>query len=240
MAVGGPRPFIVAAVATSTINGCIGTIAGKPHQARNPRCSSQMTTEVAQKSAIFDALRNRRSMGKVKPERPTREEIEKLLENAVWAPNHHRTQPWKFTVLAGKAREELGQIMAANLRAKIENPDNERAKLALEREAAKPLRAPVLIVVSVSPDRSGKAIEVEEILAGGAATVNILYAAYAMGLSAMWRTGEAAYDDRVKRWLGLAPDDHVISIVYVGYPNMEPPLQERQPATTKTEWRGWE
>ena len=48
-------------------------------------------------------------------ERPTREQIELLLEAATHAPNHHNAQPWKFIVLAGHAREELGTVMAMSL-----------------------------------------------------------------------------------------------------------------------------
>ena len=64
-------------------------------------------------SSVFETIKNRRSMGKMTPERPSRQQIERLLEAASHAPNHHNAQPWKFIVLAGSAREELGALMAA-------------------------------------------------------------------------------------------------------------------------------
>ncbi|MDQ3044099.1 MAG: nitroreductase family protein, partial [Chloroflexota bacterium] len=47
------------------------------------------------------AIRERRSIGKVGPERPPRELIEQVLEAATWAPNHRLTEPWRFIVIAG-------------------------------------------------------------------------------------------------------------------------------------------
>src|SRR4051794_16216479 len=57
---------------------------------------------------VLEAIRTRRSVGKVGPERPPRELIEQLLEAATAAPNHHLTEPWRLIVLAGRTREELG------------------------------------------------------------------------------------------------------------------------------------
>src|SRR5688572_4081782 len=61
--------------------------------------------------AVLRAIRERRSIGIVRPDAVPRPVIEQVLEAAVWAPNHHLTQPWRFFVLTGKAREELGDAM---------------------------------------------------------------------------------------------------------------------------------
>ncbi|MGH7682816.1 MAG: nitroreductase family protein, partial [Vulcanimicrobiaceae bacterium] len=60
---------------------------------------------------IDDVIRNRRSIGRAIGAVP-REEIEELVELASWAPNHRLTQPWRFTVLAGEARERYGRFWA--------------------------------------------------------------------------------------------------------------------------------
>ena len=65
--------------------------------------------------SVFETIKRRRSIGKMTAERPTRQQIEKLLEAATHAPNHHKVEPWKFFVLAGKAREALGAVMAESL-----------------------------------------------------------------------------------------------------------------------------
>ena len=61
---------------------------------------------------VMDAIRGRRSVGKVRQVLPSRKAIETILEAATWAPCHHVTEPWRFRVIAGEAREALGEVMA--------------------------------------------------------------------------------------------------------------------------------
>jgi len=173
-------------------------------------------------------------------ERPTRKQIERLLESATHAPNHHKVQPWKFVVLAGKARAELGAIMAESLADRLEGTTNDKAQAILNKERNKLLRSPVVIVVAAERPNLPKVLEIENIEATAAAVQNMLLTAEEMGLACMWRTGDAAYDPRVKEWLGLTPDEHIVSFLYVGFPAI--PRLERFPIPfeTKTTWLGWE
>ena len=186
---------------------------------------------------VLDAIRSRRSVGKVGTERPARETIERVLEAATWAPNHHLTQPWRFVVLAGEARQALGDAIA---RATIGEPASEEERAAFVRAAAKPLRAPVVVAVVVEPAASAKIPEIEEIAAGAAAVQNLLLAVQALGLAAIWRTGGGCYQAAVKEHLGFGPGSHLLGLIYLGYPVADPPVRERISATGLTEWRGWE
>lgn len=188
---------------------------------------------------VIEAINSRRSIGKMRQEPPTRDQIEGLLQAAIQAPNHHETQPWRFFVLAGKAREELGEIMMENLRQKMSETASDKAKAALEKERHKPLRSPVLIVTACQHTADNRAVEIEDLEATAAATQNILLAAEEMGLATIWRTGDAAYNDKVKAWLGLQPQDQIVGIVYVGYAAI--PVSEREGRTfaDKTKWLGW-
>ena len=189
---------------------------------------------------VFETIKRRRSIGKMTSERPSRQQIERLLEAATHAPNHHKVQPWKFIVLAGGAREELGALMADSLASRLEEMSSEKAQAILNKERNKLLRAPVVIVVVAEPPRQPKVLEIENIEATAAAVQNMLLAGEEMGLACMWRTGDAAYDPRVKQWLGLALEDHIVSFLYVGFPAI--PHLERKPVSfeEKTTWLGWE
>ena len=190
--------------------------------------------------SVFDLIKRRRSIGKMTGERPTREQIEHMLEAATHAPNHYKVQPWKFIVLADKAREELGGVMAKSLASRLEETTSDRAQALLDKERNKLLRSPVIIVVVAEPPQLPKVLEIENIEATAAAVQNMLLVAEEMGLACMWRTGDAAYDPRVKQWLGLAPDEHIVSFLYVGFPAI--PHLERVPVSfkEKTTWLGWE
>jgi nitroreductase len=162
----------------------------------------------------LDAIFTRRSLKVVRPDPVPHELIERLLAAAVQAPNHYRVRPWRFIVLQGEARNRLGDVFAEILQEN--HPD--LSPEALEIERGKPLRAPLVIAVGVDLPDDPRVIKVENICAAAAAVENLLMAAQALGLAAIWRTGSAAYEPRVKAFLGLQPDQPLIAFVYLGYP----------------------
>jgi nitroreductase len=181
---------------------------------------------------VLDAILTRHSIAKVKPEPVPKETIQKLLQAAVQAPNHYRVRPWRFVVLTGKSRQALGEVLAQAL--KKQNPELPDAGMQIER--AKPLRAPVLIAVGVDKPDDSRVLETENICAVAAAVENLLLAAHAEGLGAMWRTGSAARDPEVKKFLGFKPDQELISFVYIGYLDATQPAEERPSFVDRTVW----
>lgn len=166
---------------------------------------------------VFEAIFQRQSIGKVRPDPVPRELIERLLSSAVQAPNHYKVRPWRFIVLTGDARKRLGEVMARSLEQRL--PGVIEEALAVER--AKPLRAPVIIAVGVEKPDDPRVLEIENVCAAAAAVENLLLAATALGLGAKWRTGKPAEDPAVKAFLGLEPDQHLIGLIYLGYPEGE-------------------
>jgi nitroreductase len=182
---------------------------------------------------LLDAIFTRQSVSNVRPELVPREVIEKLLSAAVQAPNHYKVRPWRFVVLTGKGRERLGDVMAASFKAKFPELPTE----ALIKERQKPLRAPVVIVVAVDRPSEPKVNEIENICAASAACQNILLAANALGLGAIWRTGDSARDPEIKKFLGFNPHQHLIGFLYIGYPeNPEAVTAERPSFEDHTLW----
>ncbi len=180
----------------------------------------------------MEAILTRHSIPKVKPEGIPRPVIEKLLKAAVQAPNHYHVRPWRFVVMTGRGREQLGAVMAETLKA--QHPEMPESGLDIER--AKPLRAPVLIAVGVDRPGDPRVLEIENICAAAAAIENLLLAARAEGLGAMWRTGAAARDPEVKKFLGFEPDQPLIGFVYVGIPDIPLELNERPSFADRTRW----
>lgn len=182
----------------------------------------------------YDALMTRRSVPKTIERIPDRATIQKLLDAAVRAPNHHLTQPWRFVVLTGDALDELGDAWAEGAEREGKDPDRIRHQ---------PRRAPVIIVVVEKPHiHNRKVVEREEHYATGAALQNILLAAHDMGLGAMLRTGPAAVMPEVREHLEVGEDEHIAAFVYVGYPpegDSDRPMSRRRPAEEVTRWKGW-
>ncbi len=186
--------------------------------------------------AVLAAIHGRRSVGRVSPEPLGRAAVEELLEAAVAAPNHQLTAPWRFIVLAGEARDEVGTAHAravARLR-----PD--AGAEALAKEAGRLRRAPVVIAAAVSPGEDPVQAR-EDRDAVAAAVENLLLAAHARGLAAMWRTGAMADEPEVREALGLAGREAIVGFVYLGRPLAPADGRgpARRPAADFTTWRGW-
>lgn len=181
---------------------------------------------------VFEAIYQRQSVSKVKSEPVPRELIEQLLTAAVQAPNHHKVRPWRFVVLQGEARERMGEIMAKSLKTSKPEVSNDD----VQRERLKPLRAPVLIAVAVDKPAIPKVQEIENVAAASAAIQNLLLAAHALGLGAIWRTGPTATDPAIKAFLGLPVDQHLIGFVYVGYPEAASTPPARPSFEDRTVW----
>ena len=180
----------------------------------------------------LQAILTRHSVAKVKAEAVPQEIIKRLLYAAVQAPNHYRVRPWRFVVLTGRSRQALGEILAQAL--KKQNPELPDSGMEVER--AKPLRAPVLIAVGVDKPDDPRVLEIENICAVAAAVENLLLAANAEGLGAMWRTGSAARDPQVKKFLGFTTDQELISFIYIGYPDIGPVALDRPSYEDRTVW----
>lgn len=186
--------------------------------------------------AVLEAIRARRSVSRVRPDGLPRELVEELLRAAVCAPNHHLTGPWRFVVLAGPARREVGEAHSrVALRARPDLPPQ-----GVEKEAARLERAPVVVACCVvGSDDPVQAREDRDAVA--AAIQNLLLAAHARGVGAMWRTGAMVDEPEVRAALGLAPDDRVVGFVYLGLPADPRPAGPRAERDIEgvTVWRGW-
>ncbi|MBI5296517.1 MAG: nitroreductase [Chloroflexi bacterium] len=181
---------------------------------------------------VIQAIQGRHTVSKVKPDALPREMIEQLLHAAAQAPNHHKVRPWRFVVLTGEGRARLGGAMAASQGERQPDLPPE----ALDKTRALPLRAPVVIAVGVDKPTEPRILEIENVAAASAACQNMLLAAHALGLGAIWRTGEWARDPLVKQFLGFEADQHLIGFLYVGWPEFAAEYAERPGFEDRTVW----
>jgi nitroreductase len=162
---------------------------------------------------LFDAIDQRVSARLSEPG-PGAEALERILAAGVRAPDHGRLAPWRFVVLEGEARSQLGDAMAARLRRVDPTCTDEQA--AMER--GKVFRAPLIVVVAAQTVAHPKVPEAEQVMAVAACVQNMSLAATGLGFAANWKTGPAARDDGVKRALGLDAAAVVVAFLYLGTP----------------------
>jgi nitroreductase len=159
---------------------------------------------------------------------PEPAEIETLLAIASRVPDHGRLFPWRFIVIEGEARHRIGETIAASFAA--DNPGVDADKVAFERSRL--ARAP-LVVAGVSAAKPHVKIpDWEQVLSAGAACMNLLHGAQALGYGATWITEWYAYDRRVLDALGLAPHERIAGFVHVGTA-LERPMERVRPALSE-------
>lgn len=158
---------------------------------------------------------------------PPRSVLDAALAAAVRAPDHGRLRPWRFIVIDGPQRAAFGNVLADALARREPGVPAEM----VDRERAKPMRAPMTVVVAAKLVPHPKVPEVEQVLAAGAAAQTLSLALHAAGFATSWKTGASAYDDSVKAALGLEPGDAIVGFLYVGTPTDPGPERPRPPAS---------
>jgi len=147
-----------------------------------------------------------------------------ILTIAARVPDHRRVVPFRFIVFEGAARTAFGAVLRRTFLAA--NPDADGAKA--DYEEARFLRAPAVIAVVSSPDKSHRTPVWEQELCAGAVCQNMLLAASAHGFAAQWITEWYAYDEAVSDALGLKADERVAGFIYIGAAT-EPPKERGRP-----------
>jgi nitroreductase len=160
----------------------------------------------------LEALHNRSSAPRLCDPIPAPEVLENIYKAAFRAADHALLRPWRFLLIKGGSRERLGELFAS---AALEDDANISAEQQ-QRLRQKALRAPLILVTVASTKPHPKVPVFEQDLSAAAATQNMLNAAFAQGVGAMWRTGAMAYHPAVMRGLGLAEHEKIIGFLYLG------------------------
>lgn len=158
------------------------------------------------------------------PPAPTTEELTTLLTIASRVPDHGRAVPWRFIVIGPNGGAKLGELIGATFLA--DHPDATAAAIDVER--ARLVRAPLVIAVVSRPHEHPKAPEWEQLMSAGAAAMNLVVAANALGYAANWHTEWYAYDRRVTVELGVGDTERIAGFIHIGTP-VEHPADRPRP-----------
>src|SRR2546423_6134449 len=125
----------------------------------------------------------------------------------------------------GDARLKAGNAIEAIFKAA--HPEATEDQIAFERERL--TRAPLVIAVVSRAAPHGKIPEWEQVLSAGAAAMNLVTAAHALGYAANWITEWYAYDRAVLDALGLLPHERIAGFIHIGRPPGPPEDRPRPP-----------
>jgi nitroreductase len=151
---------------------------------------------------------------------PDPAQLETILAVAARTPDHGKLAPWRFVIVPKEERDAFSALLLEAYRA--EKPDAGRLEIEAIQQFAQ--QAPSLVVVLASPRTESHIPAWEQELSVGAACMNLLHAATALGFVGGWLTGWAAYSEMVRDAFGTAPE-RIAGFVFLGSPSRE--LEER-------------
>lgn len=184
------------------------------------------------------ALNSRRSVKFLRAPAPKQEELEQILQAAMSAPDHGALRPWRFVVIRGEAIAKLADMaLVAVKRAGDKRMTPEKEKSVRAWMASVPLF--VGVAQKIAHDNT-KIPEDEQLLATGAAVMNILNATHMLGYGAFWSTGLGTYNEEVQAGLGLDSLDYrFLGFLAIGTPACAVPEATRPDFREfVTEWTG--
>ena len=172
--------------------------------------SADAQQSVNAEQAVLDNIATRTSVRDYEARPVEKEKIEKMLRAAMAAPTAMNKQPWHFVVV--DQRNVLDALAGANPYAKMLK------------------KAPLAIVVCGNTNKmiegGGRDFWIQD---ASAATENLLLAAHAMGLGAVW-TGAYPSEERcisISKVLSLSDNLIPLNMIVVGYPAEQPQPKQK-------------
>ena len=187
-------------------------------------------------SEITEVIKNRRT---IYPEmyssrKVHREIIEDILNNAIWAPTHGNTQPWRFKVFVDIGLNRLSEFQSS-LYQELNTGANFK-ELKFKKLKERPLKASAVIAVCMKRDENLKILEIEEIEAVACAIQNMHLTCTAYGIGGFWSTSKLIYSQKTNAFLEIGEKDKCLGFFYIGYPEVSWPKGQRKPIEYVTEW----
>ena len=165
---------------------------------------------------------------------PGDDEIRRIIAAAVRVPDHGKLAPWRFVLHRGEGRAALDAALAPIYAARFPNAPAPK----VEQEAKRFSGVPLTIGVLSTAAEHVKIPVWEQELSAGAAIMNLMLAAHALGYAAQWLSGWCCYDREAAALLGAKPGERFAGLVAIGTPTV-PPVDRPRPAyeDVVTEWR---
>jgi nitroreductase len=188
--------------------------------------AGQMLNDRSSALSLLETRRSSKPRELVGPG-PSPEQLERILTIAARTPDHGKLAPWRFVTVAEDQRDALGALLREAL---VEHdPCATIAHHNKEDEFAH--YAGQLIILVSAPVADHKIPLWEQELSCGAAGMNLLLAAHALGFVAAWVTGWRAYSERVRSAF-CGSGERIAGFIFIGHPGREledrprPPLHD--------------
>ena len=190
---------------------------------------------------VKEAVENRRSIRRFKPQPLPREAIESILDAARLSPSGKNNQPWRFVVVQGDEREAMSACLQAGLKAtqaKGIPTGSAENTFRIMREA--PATIFIFNAKAAAPWEEQTVMErmfsIVNIQSIGGAIQSMLLRAQELGVGSLWICDTFSAYDELCSW--LHKDSLLVAAVALGYADEKPAARPRLPLSELVEWRG--
>jgi nitroreductase len=164
--------------------------------------------------SVLELLKTRRSprISDLTEPGPNTAELETLLTVAARVPDHGKLVPWRFVVMQGDKKKQIAEALIPIFRASHPEATEDQ----IRKEPERFLHSPVIVAVISRAGPHARIPEWEQVLSAGAACMNLVIAAHALGFGANWVSGWAAYERPALDLIGVSLDERVAGYVHIG------------------------
>ncbi len=184
---------------------------------------------------IHEVIKNRRSVFPPQyNDTPVANDfIRMLLENANWAPTHRLTQPWRFKIVQGEAKDRLGTFLSDTYTDITSDEDFSPFKHKKIRNNC--MSASAVLVICMQRDSKERIPEWEEIASTAMAVQNMWLTCSAYGVGCYWSSPKLI--EYMGDFFDFEEGERCLGFFYVGnYDPEDDMTSKRTPIEDKIEW----
>ena len=167
--------------------------------------TNQITEIIRSRRSIFPPMYSDKEI--------TKETILQILENANWAPNHKKTEPWRFKIYRKESLQSLSEYLGGYY--KEHTTEDKFSQKKYEKTLAKPLQSSCVIAICMYNNPDVNIPEWEELAAVACAVQNMWLSCVPLGIGAYWSSPKSIIE--ADKFLGLGEHEKCLGLFYMGY-----------------------
>ena len=187
--------------------------------------TDELTKLIKSRRSIFPAMFNDRPID--------RKTILTILENGNWAPNHKKTEPWRFKIYQGDSLKSLSKYMGDYY---TENTPSEKySEIKHKKTIGKPLKSACVIALCLFDDPNITIPKWEQRAALACAVQNIWFTCTSLGIGSYWSSPKLIIN--ASGFLDLSEHEECLGLFYMGYTDITNLPAKRGTIEDKIEWK---
>src|SRR5690554_816789 len=177
-----------------------------------------------------EAILSRRTVQKFSTEAVPEGCVERAVQCALRAPNHKRTNPWRFRRAGPQTRAELVRVVIEIKCEECAAKGRELKAKSVEKIQAKVGNSAELVIVTQLRNDDDAFRSREDYGATACAIQNLMLSLWSEGVGTKWGTGKPTRHPDTYRSANIDPThEEIVGFIWIGHPAEQPATSPRRP-----------